>query len=219
MKIIITENQEKLLHLYRRMGEIESLFDEYEDLFSRTANTLTRAGFNHAISMFIGDIIAGKTEETTFSKDFDYVTFRNQIMRFVQEHFNDKLNKFYYEHRKPLTESEDVSFSRRRESIIDLVDDGIETIRDNDGVCDYAFSDFLQEVCWQVSDNSNEFGIDTDKPGMIDQIHRWVRNNFSQYIKDEYLKLIDEQGCNDYDEDDIDNDYLSGFLYGVDNNQ
>ena len=110
----------------------------------------------------------------------------------------------------------DIAFLRRKEAIIDLIDNGIEVIRNDTDVCDYTFSEFITEVCWQVSDNSDEMGIELNS-NKIDLIHRWVRNNFSQYIKDEYLELIDSEGCNDYDEDDI--DYLSGFLYGVDNNQ
>ena len=98
-----------------------------------------------------------------------------------------------------------------------MIDNGIQTIRNDSDVCDYTFSEFLTEVCWQVSDNSDEMGIEHSTE--IDLIHRWVRNNFSQYIKDEYLELLDSEGCNDYDEDDIDDDSLSGFLYGVDNNQ
>jgi len=114
--------------------------------------------------------------------------------------------------------TQDISFLRRREAIIDLIDNGIDVIRNDTDVCDYTFSEFLTEVCWQVSDNSDKMGIELNS-NKIDLIHSWVRRNFSQYIKDEYLKLIDSEGCNDYDEDDIDDDYLSGFLYGVDNNQ
>jgi hypothetical protein len=111
-----------------------------------------------------------------------------------------------------INESNDISFLRRKETIKDLIDNGIQAIRNDTDVCDYTFSEFLTEVCWQVSDNSDELGI-----ANIPLVHRWVRNNFSQYIKDEYLELLDSEGCNDYDEDD--DDYLSGFLYGVDNNQ
>ena len=63
MKIIITENQKKLQHIYRRIGEIEDIFNEYEDLFIRTAKTLNKDGFIHAVAMFVGDIIAGRLEE------------------------------------------------------------------------------------------------------------------------------------------------------------
>jgi hypothetical protein len=113
-------------------------------------------------------------------------------------------------------ENNDFTFLRRKKTIKNLIDNGIEVLRDDTDICDYVFSEFLTEVCWQVSDNSDVMGIELNS-NKIDLIHRWVRNNFSQYIKDEYLELIDSEGCNDYDEDD--DDYLSGFLYGVDNNQ
>jgi hypothetical protein len=115
-------------------------------------------------------------------------------------------------------ENNDFTFLRRKKTIKDLIDNGIEVLRNDTDICDYAFSEFLTEVSWQVSDNSDVMGIELNSNKIV-LIHRWVRNNFSQYIKDEYLELIDSEGCNDYDEDDIDDDYLSGFLYGVDNNQ
>jgi hypothetical protein len=115
-------------------------------------------------------------------------------------------------------ENKNISFLRRKEAIIDLIDNGIQAISDDTDICDYTFTEFLTEVSWQVSDNSDVMGIELNS-NKIDLIHRWVRNNFSQYIKDEYLELLDTEGCNDYDDDDIDDNYLSGFLYGVDNNQ
>ncbi len=101
-----------------------------------------------------------------------------------------------------------MGFLRRREIIIDLIDNGIEVLRNDIDICDYTFTEFLIEVCWQVSDNSDEMGIELTS-NKIDLMHGWVRNNFSQYIKDEYLELVDSEGCNNYDEDDIDDDYLS----------
>jgi len=105
MKIIITENQKKLQHIYRRIGEIEDIFNEYEDFFIRTAKTLNKDGFIHAVAMFIGDIIAGRLEEKDV--DFDYVTFRNQIKVFVNYYFYQELVDFYNKHKKQLTESKD----------------------------------------------------------------------------------------------------------------
>jgi hypothetical protein len=99
------EYQNKLRHLYRRIGEIEDVFKEHEDLFARTTKTLNKDGFIHAVGMFIGDIIAGRIEEKDI--DFDYVTFRNQIKRFVETHFYDELIDFYNTHKKSLTESQD----------------------------------------------------------------------------------------------------------------
>jgi hypothetical protein len=102
----ITESSDnKKKHLYRRVGEIEDVFNEYEDLFIRTAKGLDKDGFIHATSMFIGDILAGRLEER--DTDFDYVTFRNQIKVFVQSHFYQELSDFYNKHKKQLTESQD----------------------------------------------------------------------------------------------------------------
>ena len=98
------KHQNKLQHLYRRVGEIENIFNEYDDLFIRTAKSLDKDGFIHATSMFIGDILAGRLEEK--GTDFDYVTFRNQIKVFVQSHFYQELVDFYNKHKKQLTESQ-----------------------------------------------------------------------------------------------------------------
>ena len=110
-----------------------------------------------------------------------------------------------------INESNNMAFLRRKEIIKDLIDNGIEVIRDDTDVCDYTFTEFLIEVSWQVSDNSDVMGIELTN-NKIDLIHRWVRNNFSQYIKDEYLELLDSEGCNDYDKDEDDLDYYSGRL-------
>jgi hypothetical protein len=92
-------------HLYRRIGEIEDVLNEFEDLFIRTTKSLDKDGFIHATSMFIGDILAGRLEER--DTDFDYVTFRNQIKVFVQSHFYQELSDFYRKNKKQLTESQD----------------------------------------------------------------------------------------------------------------
>jgi len=134
MKIIITESQNKLQHLYRRIGEIEDTLKEYEDLFIRTAKGLDKDGFIHATSMFIGDILAGRLEEK--GTDFDYVTFRNQIKLFVQSHFYQELSDFYNKNKKQLTESQDERlftdlppFLKRRLTLDDLkyFDDNISS--------------------------------------------------------------------------------------------
>ena len=113
-------------------------------------------------------------------------------------------------------ENNDFTFLRRKKTIKDLIDNGIEVLRNDADLCDYTFTEFLTEVTWQVSDNSDVMGIELNS-NKIDLIHRWVRNNFSQYIKDEYLELIDSEGCNDYDKNDYDKDeddldYYSGRL-------
>ena len=56
--------------------------------------------------------------------------------------------------------------------------------------------------------------MDTSDEVIIHKIHRWVRNNFSLYIGEEFYNLWDKLGCSDYEDDD----YYSSFLYGTDNN-
>ncbi len=45
-----------------------------------------------------------------------------------------------------INESKNISFLRRKETIKDLIDNGIEAIRNDTDVCDYVFSEFLTEV-------------------------------------------------------------------------
>jgi hypothetical protein len=112
----INENQNKLQHLYRRAGEIEDIFNEFEDLFKQTAKTLNKDGFIHATSMFIGDVIAGEMERK--GVDFDYVTLRNQIKRFIETHFYEKLIDFYAKHKKQLSESKEENLSNELPSFL-----------------------------------------------------------------------------------------------------
>ena len=170
----ITESiDNKRKHLYRRIGEIEDVLKEYEDLFIRTAKTLDKDGFIHATPMFIGDIIAGRLEEKGI--DFDYVTFRNQITVFVKSHFYQELNDFYNKHKKPLTESEHLKgllselppFLKRRVTMEDLewMDGKLNEFMSNtpavskfDNFCDYALGDLLHEFLVDRKDDE----IDTD---------------------------------------------------------
>jgi hypothetical protein len=106
MKIIITENQNKSLHLHRRIGEIKKYFDENEELFVSVAGNTNILGFCHAVSMYISDMVAQDVESTTSNPNFDYVTFRNQVQRFIQSHFYEELRDFHNKHKKQLNESE-----------------------------------------------------------------------------------------------------------------
>ena len=108
-----------------------------------------------------------------------------------------------------------VSFLRRSTTIKELIDMSFDVLRDE--VCDYVFSEFLTEVCWQVSDKMEYLYMDTEKIGSIDTVHRWVRNNFDKYIRNNFDRLLEEERC-DEGFDDADEDYLSGLMFGVDNN-
>lgn len=103
-------------------------------------------------------------------------------------------------------------FLRRRKTLLNLTNQGIETLRNDVDICDYTFSDFLEEICWQVSDNLDE----KIQSGLI---HLWIKRNFEEHIRNKFDELIELEGCNDYSDEDDDDDYYSGHLYGVDNNQ
>ena len=105
MKIIIKENQKKLQHLHRRIGEIEDYFDGNEELFVSVVKNLNLGGFCHAVSTYIADMLAQDVENATSNPNFDYVTFRNQVQLFIQSHFYEKMKDFYNKHKKQLNES------------------------------------------------------------------------------------------------------------------
>jgi hypothetical protein len=93
----------------------------------------------------------------------------------------------------------------RRYSIINkLIDESFDVLRDE--VCDYSFSEFLTEVCWQVSDKIDLLQL-SDKIELIDLVHMWVRNNFGTYIRKMFEKLLQEESCFDdfYDVNNVDN--------------
>jgi len=108
-----------------------------------------------------------------------------------------------------------VSFLRRSVIIKELIDMSFDVLRDD--VCDYVFSEFLAEVCWQVSDKMELLYLDPQIVGSIDTVHRWVRSNFNDYIRNNFDRLLEEERCNE-GFDDADEDYLSGLMFGVDNN-
>jgi hypothetical protein len=116
-----------------------------------------------------------------------------------------------------ITENQ-IEFIRRYKKIKELVDNGIDTVYQQSDICDYTYSDFLAEVCWQVSDNGDELNMAYERIKDIDVIHRWVRNNFNKFIRDEFNRIIDDEKCNE-GFDDVDEDYLKGLMFGADNIQ
>jgi len=89
---------------------------------------------------------------------------------------------------------------RRYEKLIELVDNGIHVIKQDEDLCGYTYSDFMEEVCWQVTDKIDRLNLSTEKVDVIEKVHRWVRNYLGLYIQDEFDRIIDEHNCNDVDE-------------------
>ena len=109
-----------------------------------------------------------------------------------------------------ITENQ-VEFIRRYKKIKDLVDNGIDVIQQevnwgDEDMCGYTYSEFIEEVCWQVSDKMEDLNMDTETVGTIEKIHKWVRDNFGQHIREEFDRLIDEHNCDEgFDDADDDN--------------
>lgn len=101
-----------------------------------------------------------------------------------------------------LTETQ-LSLIRRISKLKELVEEGIDVLDQQEDLCDYTYSDFIQEVCWQVSDNMDELGMDTESFNSIDIIHKWVVDNFNQYIRERFDEIIVEHNCSEgFDDED-----------------
>ena len=104
-----------------------------------------------------------------------------------------------------LTENQ-VEFIRRYGTLKELVENAIDVLDQNDDLCDYTLSEFLTEVCWQVSDHMDDLNMDSEALGTIEKIHRWVRNNFGDHITKEFNVLIDTHNCSGNFDDSYDDE-------------
>lgn len=106
-----------------------------------------------------------------------------------------------------LTENQ-VEFIRRYSTLKELVENAIDVLDQYRDLCDYTLSEFLTEVCWQVSDHMDVLNMDSEALGTIEKIHRWVRNNFGDHITKEFNVLIVTHDCggnfdDSYDDEDM----------------
>jgi hypothetical protein len=110
-----------------------------------------------------------------------------------------------------ITESQ-LEFIRRYKVLDGLVSAVIELVSSQDDVCDYSFSDFFEEIKWQVSDKYEMLDLPKDlDPGIIQD---WVSDNFYDQIKNYYDVEITPRCEEEYNNnDDDDEDYYSGLLY------
>ena len=105
-----------------------------------------------------------------------------------------------------LTENQ-IEFIRRYKKIKELVDEGIDVLSNDEDFCGFNYSAFIEEVCWQVSDKMEYLNLPTDTVGMIDNVHKWVRNNFSEHIRKEFDRIINGPNCNERFDDVDDEEY------------
>jgi hypothetical protein len=100
-----------------------------------------------------------------------------------------------------ITENQ-IEFISRYKKIKDLVDEGIDVLSNDEDFCGFNYSAFIEEVCWQVSDKMEHLNLPTDTVGMIENVHKWVTDNFDEYIRKEFDRVIvDNPNCDEgYDD-------------------
>ena len=105
-----------------------------------------------------------------------------------------------------LTENQ-IEFIRRYKKIKDLVDEGIDVLSQETDICDYDFYGFLNEICWQVSDKLEHLNLPTNTVGMIENVHKWVKDNFDTYILEKFEIIMYDSNCNERFDDVDDEEY------------
>ena len=89
MKIIITENQYRLL---RRQSEIKDRIDSVLNSLA-DQNNLRGVGLTNLL-LIVSDSVGRDIEDNTNLKDDDYVTFRNQIIQYIRTKFYEDIKDF-----------------------------------------------------------------------------------------------------------------------------
>ena len=89
MKIIITENQYRLL---RRQSEMKDRIDSVLNSLA-DQNNLRGVGFDNILLM-VSDSVGRDIADNTNLKGDDYVTFRNQIIQYIRTNFYEDMKDF-----------------------------------------------------------------------------------------------------------------------------
>ena len=188
MKLIITENQHRLL---RRVQEIEHLIGPMMDLvyeYMKNGNPSPLNMFHY--DMFIDFTTLKITKEivnrTNFKGD-DKIELETQIQRFIETEYIDMIRHYFYSRMikdRNINEStHELKFKRRYEEIEDGIQDFILTHKLN--VMD-TFDGFLTEICWDVAqDVVSKMNIPEDDYVMYrNQLIRFIKNNFYEELKE-----------------------------------
>jgi hypothetical protein len=86
-------------------------------------------------------------------------------------------------------------FLRRYGAIKGIIKKDISIITKLEEFCDMSYDDFVDYICWSVSDNVNQLGLSEDiDPGVI---HDFVAEYFDEYLSDEYMEYEDKLCNND----------------------
>jgi hypothetical protein len=186
MKVIITENQNRLL---RRVSEIEHLIGPmmdlvYEYMKNGNPSPLNMSYYDTFIDFTTLNITKEIVNRTNFRGD-DKIELETQIQRFIETEYIDVIREYFYSRMvKNINEStHELKFKRRYEEIEDGIQDFILTHKLN--VMD-TFDNFLTEICWNVSSQVvGKMNIPEDDYVMYrNQLIRFIKNNFYEELKE-----------------------------------
>ena len=188
MKVIITENQHRLL---RRVSEIEHIIEPtldlvYEYLQGDDPTPLDMGDYDTFIDLITLKIANTIVNRSPFQED-EKKQLKKQIIGFIltnyistiRDYFSSRLGK-----NKNINEStHDFKFKRRYQEIEDGISDFILTHKLT--VMD-TFDNFLTEICWDVAqDVVSKMNIPEDDYVMYrNQLIRFIKNNFYEELKE-----------------------------------
>ena len=198
MKVIITENQHRLL---RRVQEIENLIGPMMDLvyeYMKNGNPSPLNMFHY--DMFIDFTTLKITKEivnrTNFKGD-DKIELETQIQRFIETEYIDMIRHYFYSRMikdRNINESYDKRILkennfhlRRRENIMkEKLDSIIQNRFTNEEFQFMPFEHFRLHISDYVgTEMANELNLTGDKKVTFrNQIIQYVRNHFYEYLKE-----------------------------------
>jgi hypothetical protein len=188
MKVIITENQHRLL---RRVSEIEHIINPimdlaYEYLQGEDPSPLNMSIYDvfiHIITNKISNRILNRTHLEGYEKEHFKIEIKDFIMSYygsvIRDYYTSRLNKG-----RNINESDhEIKFKRRYQEIEDGIQDFILTHKLN--VMD-TFDGFLTEICWDVAqDVVSKMNIpEEDYVTYRNQLIRFIKNNFYEELKE-----------------------------------
>jgi len=186
MKVIITENQNRLL---RRVPEIEHLIGPmmdlvYEYMKNGNPSPLNMSYYDTFIDFTTLNITKEIVNRTNFRGD-DKIELETQIQRFIETEYMDIIREYFYSRMvKNINESDhEIKFKRRYQEIEDGISDFILTHTLT--VMD-TFGNFLTEICWNVASQVvGKMNIPEDDYVMYrNQLIRFIKNNFYEELKE-----------------------------------
>jgi hypothetical protein len=199
-----TDTKDYQLMIRRRMSDIteivENVLDDSDPCEYSRFNQYKRFIYNNVMHGVFYYSTVLQSQKIEFQKE-EIEKFKDDLLK-VMSLFDDMIRKYYDtygKHNCPddpeiVNESiskDHISFTRRYEIIKDLIERGIDVLAQEVDICDYVKAAFLNEVCWQVSDNMEELNMNTESVDTIEKIQRWVKIYFGAYINNEFDKLMD----------------------------